>query len=152
MSNHTKKNAEQSYRDELKKMKKLVGNKITYSDELARVGDDLFGEKFMGVFTADKIPNHIKELHMAIVNLDNSNETGSHWVSVCKDKKGIIWVYDSFGRRIHKILPSIYGRGRKIKSTERDKEQGFKETNCGARSLAFLRVFHKLGSDYAKYI
>lgn len=144
--------AERIYEIELNNMIKLVGNKTTYSDQLLIIGKKLFKNKFMGIFTSDKIPKNIKIGYMIIVNLDSSGQSGSHWVAVCKDKKGTIWVYDSFGRSIHKILPDIYNKRRKIKSTERDLEQDIEESNCGARCLAFLQVFHKYGSDYAKWI
>ena len=152
MSNQYKQKAEELYLKYLKNIKKIVGNKTTYSDQLHKVGKQLFGSKFLGVYTSDKIPNKIKRGHMAIINLDNSSETGSHWIGVCKDKKDNIWVYDSFGRSTHKIIPSIYGKGRRIKTTERDAEQHINESNCGARCLAFLQVFHNHGSKYAKYI
>lgn len=152
MSKSCKEIAEELYEKELKNVIKFVGNKTTYSDQLNKVGKRLFKSRFLGVFSSDTIPNEIKKGKMAIINLDSSNMTGSHWVSICKDSKNIIWVYDSFGRSIHRILPSIYGKGRIIKSTEKDAEQHVKQTNCGARCLAFLKVFDKYGSKYAKHI
>lgn len=146
-----KQQAEKIYKKELQKMIKLVGNKTTFSDKLDKVAIKLFGNRFMGVFPNDKIPKNIKMGYFLIANLDNSNEPGSHWVGIIKEKD-IIWVYDSFGRNIHKIMPGIYGKRRKIKSTERDAEQHKKEENCGARVLAFLSVFNKHGIKYAKYI
>ena len=152
MSKSCKKKAEKLYTQELKKIIKIVGNKTTYSDQLYKVGKQIFGPDFLGVFTSDRIPNTININKMAIINLDSSEMSGSHWVAICKDKKGIIWVYDSFGRNTHEILPDIYGKKRIIKTTERDAEQNKNESNCGARCLAFLKVFDKYGSKFAKYI
>ena len=109
MSNATnKKKAERMYKNEMKKLKKIIGNKVTYSNDLYKIGKSLFKNDFLGVYTCDRIPNHIKKNKMAIVNLDSSNESGSHWVAIAKNNKNIILVYDSFGRHTHKILPSIY--------------------------------------------
>lgn len=151
--NKKKRLAENKYHESLRDIVKIVGNKTTHSSQLEYFGKKLFGKNFVGVFTCDLIPKKIPRGHFAIVNLDSSDMTGSHWVSIAKEEESdTIWVYDSFGRSTHKILPSIYGEGRKIKTTERDPEQDNEETNCGARSLAFLKVFHDLGHDYAKYI
>lgn len=152
MNKKIKYKAEKLYNNYLKKMIRIVGNKITYSNDLEKIGKRIFGNKFIGVFTCDRIPDYIKKNDMAIINLDNSSQSGSHWVAICKDTKDNIWVYDSFGRKTYNILPSIYGNKRKIKTTERDAEQNKEETNCGARCLAFLKVFNKYGSKYAKYI
>lgn len=142
--------AEKLYHNVLKTMEKLVGNKTTYDIDLKKTGKKLFGKRFVGVFPSDKIPK-LKKNHMIIANLDTSIEPGSHWVGIVKDKKNITWVYDSYGRNIHKILPKLSGMV-KLKSTERDIEQKVEEDNCGARSLAFLYVFDKHGIKYAKYI
>jgi hypothetical protein len=152
MSKSKKLIAENEYKKQLKRMIKLLGNDTTYLTDLYKVGKKLFGTKFIGVFPSDEIPNKIKKNHMAIVNLDTSNQGGSHWVSICKDNSNTIWVYDSFARKTYSILRSIYGKGRKIKDTEHDIEQKDNESNCGSRSMAFLCVFHKLGSSYAKWI
>ena len=148
-----KKIAEKEYKKALKQISKIVGNKTTYSDDLEKAGKKLFRKKFLGVFSSDLIPNKIPNGYMAIVNLDNSKMSGSHWVSICKQNNNdTIWVYDSFGRNIYEILPDIYNKKRKIRSTEKDAEQRIDETNCGARSLAFLKVFHEYGIKYAKFI
>lgn len=143
--------AEKFYKSSLKRMVRLVGNSTTYDNDLEKTGKKLFGSLFVGIFSSDEIPD-INKNEMLIANLDKHNEAGSHWVGIIKDKNDIIWVYDSFGRNLHKILPSIYGKGKTIKSTEQDAEQNKKENNCGARCLAFLNIFHKLGIEYAKYV
>ena len=152
-SEYFKKEGERLYRRYLKQAEKIVGNSTTYSTQLDRVCRKLFGRKFLGIYTSDRIPERIRRGDMLIANLDSSYEPGSHWVAICKEKNSdLIWLYDSFGREIHKILPEIEGKGRIVESTERDKEQHKSETNCGARCIAFLMVFNLKGSDYAKYI
>lgn len=130
----------------------LLGNDTTYQGELEKVGIKLFGIKFKGVFPSDKIPplNDLKSY--AIINLDRSNQPGSHWVSVAH-KDGKTYLYDSFGRDGKKILPSIYKSGNGIiLNTDLDKEQHIKETNCGARSMAWLLFFDRYGHKNALLI
>ena len=147
--------AEGLYEKYLIKMRSRVGSTTTYDKQLHKVAKKLYGKKFKGVFSADKIPK-LKRNTAVIANLDNSDEPGSHWVGIVNDKHDIAWVYDSFGRTLHKILPDweadnddVYD---KIKMTESDAEQHPREHDCGARVLAWLEVFFKHGAKYAKYI
>lgn len=148
MSKSIKRKAENFYKKELKKAEKLVGNTTTYSNDLYIVCKNLFGKRFKGVFAFDKTPRRLKKGSMMIVNLDNSNEPGSHWIALCNDKR--VLIYDSFGRKKKEITPKHLVRSAKV--TEKDKEQSEKETNCGARCIAFLSVFDKLGYNHAIFI
>lgn len=151
MSKSIKKNiAEKLYKKYFKKIVKIMGNKSTYDNELKTIGNKLFDNNFVGVYPSDKIP-HLKPKQFIIVNLDKSNQPGSHWIGIVKDKKGLL-IYDSFGRKSIKIIPSIYKQYKNIVDTEYDKEQKVKEYNCGQRVLSFLMVYFNKGFDYAKYI
>jgi hypothetical protein len=123
-----------------------VGKKETYSDDLNRLAIKLFGVKMRGVFPSDKIPKLTDLTPYAILNLDKSTESGSHWIAVAKiPEKDVIICYDSFGRSFSKIIPSLKNNGMKIMDTNQDAEQKIKETNCGARCLAFLVCFEQYG-------
>ena len=148
-----KKIAEKEYNISLNKIEKMMGNHTTYDNELVKYGKTLFKSKFIGVFAADNYPTKIKNGTCFIINLDKKNEPGSHWCAICKEANNdVLWVYDSFARDVHQILPTIYKNKNKIKTTEKDAEQSVSETNCGQRSLAFIDVFLKLGPLYAKWI
>lgn len=97
-----------------------------------------------------------------ITNLDDSNMPGSHWVALAYDipdeslgkKQGLIWVYDSFGRKTGDILPQLakqFGKNN-LRMADDDAEQKLIEDDCGARCLAFLYIFDRHGSDVAKFI
>ena len=147
--------AEQLYNDTLKNIiYPLTGNKSTYMNDLDRVGRKLLGVKFKGVFPSDKIPKLNDLKPYCILNLDKSTESGSHWVSVAKiHGKDKSITYDSFGRSNKKIIPSLSKSGNgTIIDTDRDVEQKIEETDCGARSLAWLDVLDKYGVDVAKLI
>jgi hypothetical protein len=82
-----------------------------------------------------------------ICNLDNSRQSGSHWVSIYIQHNNM-YCYDSFGRDINNILHEyIINYSKKynyniINSDLTDREQEIKEFNCGQRSLTFLIICH----------
>ena len=134
----------------LKKIYKLIGNKTTYENQLNGAGKKLLGVKFKGVFPSDKIPKLNDLSPYCILNLDKSNEKGSHWVALVKTDKNEAIVYDSFGRNYKKIIPNldISGNGRII-NTDNDPEQHILETDCGSRCLSFIMVYDKYGKKAA---
>lgn len=144
---------ERLYKGLVHNVENMLGSKTTtFSSDLLRIGKSLLKGKFAGIFPADKIPILTEKVPYAILNLDNSNEAGSHWVAIARDPVGgKIVFYDSFGRPDKFILPSLGGSGQKgkIVNTDLDREQGFTETNCGQRSLAFLLFFDKYGAKEA---
>ena len=153
---HTKEDlAEKLYNQKLKEIEKYhTGDKTTYLGELNGVGKKLLGVKFKGVFPSDKIPKLNDLSPYCILNLDTSKEPGSHWIALAKNHKADhTMVYDSFGRHNHAIIPKLRysGNGRVI-DADRDIEQKVLQTNCGARSLAFLCIYDKWGEDVARLI
>lgn len=130
----------------------LTGNNTTYQNDLLKIGKKLLGDKFKGVYPSDKIPKLNKKTPYAILNLDNSNETGSHWVAIVKKGKEIIF-YDSFGREDTKIIPNLKNSGNgKILNTDKDAEQKINEYDCGARCLSFLVFHNEWGDNYSMMI
>jgi hypothetical protein len=128
---------------------KLVGNTTTYLDTLNDIGIKLFDDKFIGVYPSDKIPI-LKNNQYVILNLDKSGQTGSHWVSVVKHNNKA-YLYDSFGRKASKIIPSLIKSGNGIIiNTELDKEQLETEYDCGSRCLSALIVMDLFGIEYYK--
>lgn len=142
--------ADNLYNNILKKeIYPLVGNKTTYMHDLDRVGRKLLGVKFKGVFASDKIPilNDLK--CCCILNLDKSNQPGSHWIALAKTNSGSM-VYDSFGRCHTEIIKNLkYSGNGRITNTELDAEQEIHETDCGARCLAWLVLLDRYGPEIA---
>ena len=133
-------------------LKNIVGNKTTYSDDLLLISKKLLGDKFSGVYSSDEIPKLQTDTY-AILNLDTSSESGSHWIAIYKDKSNETYVYDSFGRSNKKIIPSLSKSGNGIiKDTDRDAEQKINQIDCGARSLAWILFCHIWGIECAKLI
>ena len=131
----------------------LTGDTTTYLNELEGIGKKLLGTKFKGVYPRDKIPILNDLSPYAILNLDTSKEPGSHWVAIAKNNNNT-YLYDSFGRKNTKIIKNLVysGNGKIIDADTTDAEQKILESNCGARSLAFLVIFDKWGADVAKLI
>lgn len=150
----TEDSAEHIYAKILKEVESLVGNKLTYALQLNGAGKKILGVKFKGVYTSDRIPQLNDLSPYCVLNLDKTGEPGSHWISLGKvagENKSLM--YDSYGRVHANIIPNIQfsGNGRIINS-DTDSEQGKLETNCGARSLAFLILLDKYGWEVARLI
>jgi hypothetical protein len=145
---------ENVYKSILQYMKTILGNDTTFSTDLQKVGDKLFGSKFKGVFASDKLPKLDSLKKYAIINLDNSSKPGSHWIGIAYDNNDdTLMVYDSFGRKSQKIIPSLRQTYSSIiKDTDYDSEQRIRQNDCGQRALSWLYVYDKLGPNKAVYI
>lgn len=148
------KKAEQYYNKVLKYVENnKTGKTTTYSTTLDKVCRELFGVKFKGIYPSDKIPRLNTLSKYCILNLDKSNEPGSHWVALAHCPEGAMF-YDSFGRDDTTIIKGLRfsGNGKIVDSDKKDKEQSVKQFNCGARCIAWLLTFEDLGEEYAKLI
>jgi hypothetical protein len=135
----------------------LIGNTTTFGSDLDKMAKHFFGVKWLGVFSVDRVPKNIPKGNYAVINLDESDLPGSHWVgvvgdSIVKGGKNDVLVYDSYGRDPKKIMPKL-AKKFNFKSTDLpsdgasdiDAEQGILETNCGARTLAALILHNQFG-------
>ena len=130
----------------------MGSNETTMGSEINKWGKLFLGSGFVGVFTADMIPN-LKNGQSIIANLDSSDMAGSHWVSIMKEKNNL-YFYDSFGRKGKKIMKHATKKIRHmlIEEANLDQEQDIFETNCGQRSIAFLLIAQHWGVDTALLI
>ena len=78
----------------------LKTSSTTNNFQLEKLCKNLFGNIFLGVYTADKYPKHISNGKMFIIN--NRKKQGEHWVSVAKYNNKM-YAYDTFNRNIHKV-------------------------------------------------
>jgi len=133
-----------------------VSNRTTTDRQLQKAGKDFFGDKFHGVYMRDEIPSTFNQTRpYGIINLGTRASGGTHWIAVAAQKNGRrFMVYDSFGK-LHKTpneLKQKYGlkKGKGIQNTDDDREQGLKETNCGARCLAWLLMAECFPNEAAR--
>ena len=146
--------AELEYNKILKDITDAMGDKSTFLSELNGVGRKLLGVKFHGVYPSDKIPRLNDLSPYCILNLDKSNESGSHWVALAKlEDANASVIYDSFGRDHMKIIPNLqYSGNGRIIQPEDDSEQHILQMDCGQRTLGFLLFLDRYGIKNAMYI
>ena len=99
---------------------------------------------FQGVFPLDKLRNYkFKKIPMGIViNLDFSNEPGSHWVALYVNEQNEAIYFDSFGFiNLNEYFLSFLKKN-KIKGIIFNKFQiqSFTSDVCGAHCIIFLKM------------
>lgn len=122
----------------------LVGSDITSGTQLSKVGFPLI-RGFRGVFAADTVPD-LASGESAIINTDPQGAPGTHWMALRRTPKNTLH-YDSYGRTGSKVSHRLAGRG--LVDADMDAEQTGKETNCGARSLAWLMLCDRWSPELA---
>ena len=120
-----------------------------YNDQIERVMDNYKQKGFKGVFAIDEIDKiPISNKMGVILNLDKSNEPGSHWVALYIDTEDdqAVEYYDSYGEDppeslmkdikglVDKINPDIYLKFK----INRIKQQAENSDSCGIHSMMFL--------------
>ena len=127
-----------------KQIIKEMGKKALADDQINKIGKELFGTKWKGVFPQDRLkttPGYY------IINSDSSkhiNSDSAHWLAVIQTKT-ILYIYDSFGRLTKNILPLIYSTTKKkIVESKSDAEQWGQTEICGQLSLGWLCVAQSL--------
>jgi len=84
------------------------------------------------------LPRKIRRNESGIVNLDNVDGGGTHWVAYAKRGDRAVY-FDSFGNlRPPKELARYLGDGATIEYN-RTAHQTYDQTNCGQLCLLFLR-------------
>jgi len=59
--------------------------------------DKISKESFLGVFARDEIPKNINYPACFVMNTENRNKPGQHWLALHYDNKGKCYFFDSFG-------------------------------------------------------
>ena len=133
------------YSQVLMKIEDILGDGVTTNIQLDKLGYHLFGNKYLGTLSSDQFPKYIREGQCFILNTDSSkslNKSG-HWVSFYKLNKRLYY-YDSFMRQPNK-LSQFWINKKLINANRTDRDQSYKESDCGSRSLAWIVIFSKWG-------
>ena len=138
---------DEAYQEILAYCEAVLGEEVTYEDDLAIQGRYLLGSSFRGVFARDEVP-FLPPGAMCIVNMDARHEPGSHWLAMACDRRGEVTLYDSFGRNLAARFPDID----RLIETDPDAEQRVEESNCGARAMAWLCFYALHGPVEARKI
>ena len=127
----------------------------TMTSELNKIGHALFGNRFLGAFAQDQLPDEIYGgSKFALVNTDISTGRGEHWVGVAGiPGSKTVMIFDSFGRATKTLLPLVFHNASgRVLDTEYDHEQKKIQDSCGQFSMTWLKFFEKYGARRAKGI
>ena len=92
--------------------------------------------RFNGVFSRDNLPNSIKN-GAYVINLDEYNDVGTHWVALHVNNKTIIY-FDSFGvEHIPREIMKFIARKEIIKNIYRI--QAYHSIMCGYFCIGFIK-------------
>lgn len=134
----------------LKELRSVYGIKALDNFQLTDIGKQLIGRKFCGVYAYDQYPIHKQDCTYAIINTDNSRQSGTHWLTVYKKDK-TLYIFDSFGRFsknvLKKFVKTHVDDGYKIVDINRTSDQGNNQEDCGLRSITTALLIQKYGVD-----
>ena len=111
---------------------------------------------YKGTFMKDQLIGKPKETECAVINLQNSNQAGSHWVAFYKDGEQRIY-FDSFGQipptEIQKYLKTAEEYKQNIPVIQRNTDI-VQKPNTNICGHLCIRVLDKLskGAPYQKII
>ena len=74
-----------------------MGEGVLSNFDIFKIAQSLKIPNFRGIFMRDQLPQRPKEKECAIVNLNSSDQPGSHWVCYYKNGKKRIY-FDSFAQ------------------------------------------------------
>ena len=112
------------------------------SFDLSEYAKRLGIEHFRGVFMRDTLPKIPHHKECGILNLNTSQQPGSHWVAYYKDGKRRIY-FDSFGQispmELQRYLKPKVERGKRVIQRNRNIVQHINTHVCGHLCLFVLR-------------
>lgn len=118
----------------------VMGHEQTNSEQLDKIGRELFEDKWNGVFARDTIlPD---EQGYYICNLDTSYQPGSHWTAIVRRGK-ILFYFDSFARSQRSTLKLKDPNYVIVSEANPTIKQHVKEQSCGQYCLAWLLVWDR---------
>lgn len=125
--------------------------------DLDKVGDSLFGSKYIGTFASDQFlkldPSDLVGKY-AIINNKKLSHGGEHWIAAAwSDNK--IYMFDTFGRPTNTLIPSVHSwldKHTNVVDSDYDKNQLITQYDCGSRCMSFLYIFDTRGPECAVLI
>lgn len=111
---------------------------ITTNIQLLKFAKRMRIPYFRGVFMRNNLPQQIRFNESGIVNLDNINGSGTHWVAYVKRGNHIMY-FDSFGnlRPPQEIINYFKNTINNIQYNHKT-YQTYNQSNCGQLCLQFL--------------
>jgi hypothetical protein len=114
-------------------------SKGTTNIELQAIVDKLGILNFKGIFCKDQLTGTPNDTECAIINLDDSDGTGTHWCAYYRKSKSNFY-FSSFGDDPPNEIVSYLG---KPILTHNICLQEFEDSNCGEYTILFLYLMSK---------
>ena len=132
---------EKIYESILNDIKIIIGidNKYISTSLLTNLGEKLFGFKFSGVFTCDKIPTITDNKPYCILNLNKNKEYMSQCVAICKIPYSSCYLIYNTHNINTEMLPCVTETMNKINIKH------ISSTNCCQNILSFMYLFDNYG-------
>ena len=108
----------------------------TISDVLGH--DQIAKKSFIGVFARDEIPKSINYPACFVMNTQNSNQPGEHWLAVYYNKRGHCYFFDSYAHPPKYYNMQNYIKKTSIKWTYNKKRIQGNSPFCGFHCILFL--------------
>ena len=127
-----------------------IDNKSLYPISNFKINEILKNDKnYIGTFSKNNVPI-LKNNQSTIVNLANSNDVGTHWISM-KFINNKLFYFDSYGISfIPDIIKNQYSNFKIITNIFR--VQGDLSVECGKFCIMFIQSNIKNESDYIKFL
>lgn len=106
--------------------------------------EDIKDPNFLGVFSKDHFPKRLENGQSIIVNLDDSDGPGTHWVSALK-KNNMSFYFDSFGMPPPENIKSILKLYKTPLYYNTSQLQAIDSDRCGWYAKNFIK--HVLSSN-----
>lgn len=106
--------------------------------QLKAQNEPVLKQIFIGVFPCDKIPDIYKLPSALIVNLDNSDKPGTHWIAIFFDKIGKCEYFDSYGRKPPIEILNYVGKQTNRYTFNNKCIQDLWSISCGQMCLYYL--------------
>ena len=125
-------------------------NKKSYPISNLKINEILKNNKdYIGTFSKNNVPI-LKNNQSTIVNLANSNDTGTHWIAM-KFINNKLFYFDSYGiPYVTDVIRKKYPNSKIITTIYRT--QGDLSVECGKFCIMFIQSNIKNESDYIKFL
>ena len=125
-----------------------LNNKDLYPISNFKINEILKNDKnYIGTFSKDNVPI-LKNNQSTIVNLANSNKTGTHWIAMKFINKKLFY-FDSYGIP---FIPDIIKKQYKKIITNIYRIQSINSNECGKFCIMFIKSNIQNESDYIKFL
>ena len=99
--------------------------------------DPLIKRRFIGVYPIDMIPEYFISPSILIINLDKSNEKGSHWIVIHQKDDKQIEIFDSLGKTPKKDIRNLLMSNNKGYMYSHKRVQDYFTETCGQFCLFY---------------